>query len=140
MRTQTMRAGSAIYTARTMVAARPSRSRREKRIARLRREARIRSLLLVLISVILTTAAVLTITAHKANADRMDVPTYKYYTSVSVKSGDTLWSIAQEYISCEYEDTNDYIREVRSINHLVGNDLTPGEYLTVPYYSTEYKP
>ena len=117
-----------------------NRNRRERRIARLRREARIRSILLVLVSVLITSAVVLSITAHKTDADRMDVPTYKYYTSVAVHSGDTLWSIAQEYMSSEYNDSYDYIDEVRSINHLSGNQVIPGQYLLVPYYSTEYKP
>ena len=33
----------------------------------------------------------------------------KYYTSIEVQSGDTLWSIASDHITEEYRDMNAYI-------------------------------
>ena len=65
---------------------------------------------------------------------------FKYYTSVTVEAGETLWSLADEYIDYDYyKDKNKYISEVRTINHL-DDDYTiiAGQTLIVPYYSEEY--
>lgn len=72
-------------------------------------------------------------------AARAEQPTAnKYYTDVRVGRGDTLWSIAQEYITGEYPSMNAYIRELQEINGL-GMDLQYGQILVVPYYSEEKK-
>lgn len=75
--------------------------------------------------------------ASKVNASE-EYQSYKYYTSVEVKTGDSLWSIAGTYRTAEYHDVNEYIREVKEINHLTGDDIHAGAYLTVPYYSSQY--
>lgn len=62
---------------------------------------------------------------------------YKYYTSISVKKGDTLWSIASEYMTAEYDSIEEYILEVKRLNHMDGDTIYTGRYLTVPYYSVE---
>ena len=64
---------------------------------------------------------------------------YKYYTTVTVATGETLWDIAKKYSSEEYGSIENYIREVKSINHISGDRICAGEALTVPYYSGEYK-
>lgn len=69
-----------------------------------------------------------------ARARREEDTYYKYYTSVLVEQGDTLWSIAQENMTPEYERIEEYIREVRSLNHLCGDHIYAGEYLTLPKY------
>lgn len=65
-------------------------------------------------------------------------PSYKYYTSIQVQKGDTLWNIASEHISGEYASMNDYIEEICKINHISDSDIHSGQYLTIPYYSNEY--
>lgn len=62
-------------------------------------------------------------------------PGYKYYTSIVVEKGDTLWDIANHYITPEYSDISEYIGEVKSLNHLDGDEIHAGEYLAIPYYS-----
>lgn len=64
---------------------------------------------------------------------------YKYYTSILVYPGDTLNSIAGTYADAHYESLNAYIEEVRMTNHLTDDDIRAGEYLIVPYYSTDYR-
>ena len=59
---------------------------------------------------------------------------YKYYTSIRVEKGDTLWSIALDHMTPEYKHIEEYIREVRSLNHLYGDDIHAGAYLTLPKY------
>lgn len=74
----------------------------------------------------------------RTSAASADIP-YKYYTSVQIQKGDTLWDIADTYCSPEYDTISDYIEEVRSINQLSSSDeIHSGQYLTVPYYSHEY--
>ena len=61
---------------------------------------------------------------------------HKYFTPVLVEPGDSLWSIADDYITEEYSSIDDYIDEVISINHLSGHgDINAGCYITVPYYA-----
>lgn len=60
----------------------------------------------------------------------------KYYKSITVERGDTLWHYAKEYGDQRYyEDCNAYIREVKSINSLRGDEITAGCHLILPYYS-----
>lgn len=65
---------------------------------------------------------------------------FKYYTSITIEYGETLWSLADEYIDYDnYKDKNSYISEVRSINHLNEDcAIMAGQVLIVPYYSEEY--
>lgn len=63
---------------------------------------------------------------------------YKYYTSIQVQKGDTLWNIANEHMTEEYASVNDYIEEICEINHIADSDIHSGQYLTIPYYSCEY--
>ncbi|MCR4674288.1 MAG: LysM peptidoglycan-binding domain-containing protein [Lachnospiraceae bacterium] len=59
----------------------------------------------------------------------------KYYTSVLVEDGDSLWSLANEYSSEEYRDNHDYIKEVKQINHISSDEIHEGSYLLMPYYN-----
>lgn len=65
---------------------------------------------------------------------------YKYYTSITVEYGDTLWAIADEHYTIGYDDHEEYIEEVMFINHIPDeNDIVSGEVLVIPYYSDEVK-
>lgn len=63
--------------------------------------------------------------------------TNKYYTSIRIESGDTLWAIASEYITDEYTDMNEYMSEVCAINHISEDEIHAGQYIVVPYYAVE---
>jgi len=63
--------------------------------------------------------------------------TYKYFTSVQIESGDTLWAIASEYITDEYSDMNEYMNEVCAINHISEDEIHAGQFIVVPYYAAE---
>lgn len=64
---------------------------------------------------------------------------YRYYTSVTVSSGDTLWSIADTYHTVECGDKRTYIREIKRLNHLATDDIHAGSSLVIPYYSADMK-
>ena len=86
-----------------------------------------------LITAILAVSSIFTMSA-KAR----ELPSgYKYYTSIVVEKGDTLWDIANQYITPEYGDISEYIGEVKYLNHLRGDEIHAGEYLTIPYYSDD---
>ena len=50
--------------------------------------------------------------------------------TVVVKSGDTLWSIAQTY--CTEGDIRLYIHRIRELNHLPNSDIYQGATLILP--------
>lgn len=65
--------------------------------------------------------------------------TYKYFKSVEVQNGDTLWSIAEANKDDHYVSTEQYIKEVKSMNSLSNNTITVGQHILIPYYSSELK-
>lgn len=65
--------------------------------------------------------------------------TYKYYTSIQIEPGDSLWSIASQYISEEYDSMQDYVDEVKSLNGLGDDEIHSGQFLIIPYYSYDFK-
>lgn len=64
----------------------------------------------------------------------------KYYTSIRIEDGDTLWSIAKRYEKHSGKTTEDYIRELKTINLLGGDIIHAGGYLTISYYAEEPLP
>ena len=110
--------------------AKKRKSLRERRKIH-RRKLQIRAAAALLSLVAVTFLLIFHFTPQNTQADsEPKAPTYKYYTSIRVSSGDTLWDIA---------NISSYIAEVREINHLSSNQITDGMYLCIPYYSEEYK-
>lgn len=61
---------------------------------------------------------------------------YKYYKSVTVASGETLWNYADQYADSEFYDSHDdYIKEVMNINHMKKDTIIYGQHIILPYYS-----
>lgn len=109
-----------------------SRARR-KRVKRIRNTVTVGTLLFLLL------IGTFALTAKTASADGAENKRFKYYTSITVNDGDTLWAIADAHMSKEYKTINAYIKEVQTINHLSGTDIISGNSLVIPYYSDEYK-
>lgn len=64
-----------------------------------------------------------------------EVEVYKYYKSVMIEKGDTLWSIAARNMNSGYSDISSYIEEVMRMNGLQDDRITEGMYLVIPYFS-----
>lgn len=58
----------------------------------------------------------------------------KYYTSIRIQKGDTLWSIARKYNRHSGMTDEEYIDELRHMNSISGLDIHAGHYLTVCYF------
>ena len=106
--------------------------------ARQRREARLRIALSILgvLAIFAITIGAFTL---KGKAQSENGQKFKYYTSVQLEYGDTLWKVADRYMDSEFYNHVSYIEEVKSINHIHDEDeIMAGKMLIVPYYSTEY--
>ncbi len=90
-------------------------------------------LTLVLITILSSFSFGFRTKAQESNEDAA----YKYYKSITVEDGDTLWNYARQYGDLRYyDDCNDYIKEVKSINSLQNDKITAGCHLILPYYGT----
>ena len=76
----------------------------------------------------------------RAQTQEPEATYYKYYANVRIQPGDTIWDLAADYMDENYESREEYIREVKELNSLSDtNSIVSGQYLILPYYSTEYK-
>ena len=98
-----------------------------------------RNIALLAFSIVLILFLVLFITSISTQAsDREHMPSYKYFKSIQISSGDTLWSLAEENMDTHYKHTSDYVAEVKRMNSLDTDKIVAGSYLIIPYYSTEF--
>ncbi len=99
-----------------------------------------RNILLLVLSIILVLLLSFLLGGFFSQASDLEHKiSYKYYKSVEIMPGDTLWAIAEEYSDTEnYASTVEYIEEVKRMNSLKSNTIHAGNYLIVPYYSTEF--
>lgn len=61
----------------------------------------------------------------------------KYYRSIEIEEGDSLWKIASEHMSEEYDSIFEYLDELIRINNIdiISADyIQEGDYLTIAYY------
>lgn len=68
-----------------------------------------------------------------ASAKDMDDTKTKYYTSITIEKGDTLWSIAEKYMYDEFESVEEYMNELANINGLKNDTLYAGNNLVIVY-------
>ncbi len=97
-----------------------------------------RRLIIILIAIISVTAISRGIMVS-AQGEEEQEDLYKYYTTIHVQAGDTLWDIAGRYTDGSDVSQKDYIAEIRQVNGLKGDTVYAGQALTVIYYSPEYK-
>ena len=108
-----------------------------KREAVVRRQ---RKVLAVVIFVFVSLGILLGTSMNALASSKADVASYhKYYTSVRVEAGDTLWTIADEYISDLNINKQEYIAEICSLNNICEDEIHTGDYIVVAYYSQDMK-
>lgn len=118
---------------------------RSQKIAYLKEKRRreiMRTKFLIAIAVIIVIAVFLLFMIPQrvgASSNIEQVETQKVYKSVEIQTGDSLWSIASDYYNDDYthihyDDINDYIKELKSMNSLKDDVIHSGANITVAYY------
>ena len=99
-----------------------------------------RNIMTLIISALAIISLSILLISFSTEANDMEhQPSYKYFKSVEVAKGDTLWSIAKDNIDYEYyKNTYDYVNEVKRMNSLTSDRIVAGSYIIVPYYSSEF--
>lgn len=72
-----------------------------------------------------------------ASSNNKEVLNNKTFISLKIEEGDTLWNIAQRYITKDYRNINEYIKEIKKTNNLSTDTIHEGGYIIVPYYCYE---
>lgn len=101
-----------------------------------------RNVIVILITTVLIAGSAMlgsTIVASGRTKASDTKTSYKYYTSIEIEAGDSLWSIASEYMTEEYDSVQEYVDEVKALNGLVDDKIHSGQYLTIPYYSYKFQ-
>lgn len=121
-----------------------SKSEVRIRANKLRRQRIFRRQVMILLSVVALLLFSFLFFSNTISTDAQSedyAPEFKYYTTVTIHTGDTLWSIASEHFSPDhYDDLSSYIGEICSINKLsLDSVVNAGECLIVPYYEADFK-
>ena len=95
--------------------------------------------LAVLISIIVISLIVILCTSIKtfASSEYEEGELHTYYTSVRVEQGDTIWSIADDYMLYSDLTKQEYVDHICELNHTRLGDIEAGQYIIVEYYSYE---
>ncbi len=110
----------------------------ERRVAQTKRQM---TALILIVSIVLFISLFLRVQLQSDAHGEDRNFSYKYYETITVTQGDSLWSIAQAHMDDDhYSSVNAYINEVRSINNMDrdASEITAGTKLVIPYYSTEF--
>ena len=108
-----------------------ARNKRRRQVAKQRF-----ALVIAAICVIILGSVVCGSIFSSAKDPQTDIPQYKYYKSVVIEDGDSLWSIANEYNPDKF-NTQGYIDEIKELNSLESDTIHAGQHLLVIYYETE---
>lgn len=106
---------------------------------RQRRKQVRRNLLLLLISLLFIISIAFYASSFFSVASGLENQlSYKYYKSIQISKGDTLWSIAKEHMDEHYTNTIEYIQEIKKMNSLKTDNIVSGNHIIIPYYSSEF--
>ncbi len=95
----------------------------------------IRNLTVVLLMILAFCSGFFGHTLLNAHAEEKRVqPLNRYYTSIQLRQGDSLWDIAGKYARETDYSVKEYVEELKRINGLKGEDIHSGEFLTIVYF------
>lgn len=63
----------------------------------------------------------------------------RYFKEITIKPGDSLWSIAQTYNEHSGMEIRQYVRELKRMNQIYSDDIQAGDSLTIVYFAKNEK-
>ena len=103
------------------------------------RQMIIRKVLFCISFFLLSSFITLKVSGFLSNAKGNEANYYKYYTSITIMPGDSLYSLAETHMDNHFNSSDEYIKEIRIVNQLEDDSLTAGMNLIIPYYSTDFR-
>lgn len=90
--------------------------------------------LILTIAIISIITLLISIFPKKIIVNAGDSSRTKTVTSILIKKGDSLWSIAGQYMTEEYSNRKEYIQEIKKCNGLTSDIIHEDQYLIIPHY------
>lgn len=91
--------------------------------------------LIALVMIVMIMSCFFGKTLVMANGESDDTVYNRYYTTIEVEKGDTLWSIAKTYYHHSGMSVREYVYEVKLINGMVSDEIHAGNMISVEYYA-----
>ena len=100
------------------------------------KDARFRKIVIAFFMVLAFCSGFLSHTLLTARAEEKRGRTLnRYYTSVQIHQGDSLWDLAELYRQGSDYSSAEYVEELKRMNGLHSEQIHSGEYLTVVYFA-----
>ena len=97
---------------------------------------RLRNLTIILLMILAFCSGFFGHTLLNARAEEQDsLQLNRYYTSVQLRQGDSLWDLAEQYRQGSPYSRSEYVEELKRMNGLKSEQIHSGEYLTVVYFA-----
>lgn len=97
---------------------------------------RLRNLTVILLMILAFCSGFFGHTLLNARAEEQVSPQLnRYYTSVQLRQGDSLWDLAEQYRQGSPYSRSEYVEELKRMNGLKSEQIHSGEYLTVVYFA-----
>ena len=91
--------------------------------------------LIALVMIVMIMSCFFGKTLVMANEESDDTVYNRYYTTIEVEKGDTLWSIAKTYYHPSGMSVREYVYELKLINGMVSDEIRAGNMISVEYYA-----
>lgn len=95
--------------------------------------------LLVLIVCVMLMSCLFGKTLVMAGEEESGAGYSRYYTTIEIQKGDSLWSIAKTYNHHSGMSIREYIREVKQLNRILSDKINAGDSLTIIYFDESPK-
>lgn len=99
-------------------------------------QRRLRNLMIIFLMILAFCSGFFGHTLLNAHAEEKYVkPMNRYYTSIQLQPGDSLWEIAGRYQEGSGYSKMEYVEELKRMNGLQSEQIHSGQYLTVVYFA-----
>lgn len=113
-------------------------SNKKRRLSPRQKQIIFRKICALVSLLVLTVSLTLIISGSSSKAQAADNYN-KYFKSVTIERGETLYDYADRYADFHYDSAEEYINEVAKINNINPNRIISGNNIIIPYYSLEVK-